>query len=93
MALNVYNGNVDGDALVYAPGLGTSGHVDVDGDGTSDFLSVNDLISAANAALADHSTAYSGDAWRSYQEALKNALDDGNNNRNFVQSSPGAFSF
>ncbi|HEU4393921.1 MAG TPA: hypothetical protein VFS92_00025 [Planctomycetota bacterium] len=93
MKLNVYNGSASGSSLVYAPGLGTSGLVDVDGDGTSDFISVADLIAAADAELATHSTAYSGDAWRGYQEALKNALDAGNNNLNFVQSTPGAFSF
>ncbi len=93
MELNVLNGNVSGSSLVYAPGLGTSGHADVDGDGTSDFLSVSDLMAAADAELAAHATAWSGDAWRSYQESLKDALDDANNNRNFVQASAGAFSF
>ena len=93
MALNVHNGGVDGSAIVYAPGVGTSGHADVDGDGTPDFCSICDLMAAADAELASHPTAWDGDAWRSYQEALKNALDAGNNNRNFVQSSAGAFSF
>lgn len=93
MELNVLNGGVSGSSLVYAPGLGTSGHADVDGDGTPDFLSVSDLMAAADAELATHTTAFDGDAWRSYQEALKNALDAGNNNRNFVQSSASSFSF
>ena len=93
MKLNVLNGSASGSSLVYAPGIGTSGLVDVDGDGTSDFLSVADLIAAADAELGTHSTAFDGDAWRGYQQALKNALDDGNNNLNFVQSTPGAFSF
>ena len=93
MKLNVFNGSASGSSLVYAPGIGTSGLVDVDGDGTSDFLTVADLIAAADAELGTHSTAYDGDAWRGYQEALKNALDAGNNNLNFVQSTPGAFSF
>ena len=93
MKLNVLNGSVDSSSLVYAPGLGTSGLVDVDGDGTSDFLSIADLIAAADAELGTHPSADSDDEWRGYQEALKNALDAGNNNLNFVQSSPGAFSF
>jgi len=44
----------------------------------------------ANASLGANGY---GSPARSYQEALKNALDAGNNNLNFVQTSPCAFSF
>jgi len=35
----------------------------------------------------------SGNPYRSYQERLKNALDNANNNRSFVQPAPCPFSF
>lgn len=79
MKLNVLNGKVNGGALVYSPTLG--------------FISINKLIDDANAELGLHGTAYSGDSWRAYQESLKNALDKANNNLNFVQATPCAFTF
>jgi hypothetical protein len=50
-------------------------------------------MAEANTELGVHGTAYAGDAWRSYQEALKNALDNANNNYTFVQPTPCPFSF
>ena len=80
MKLNVMAGFVDGDALVYAPGaLGAN---------AAGFISINDLIDEANAELGTHGTAFDGDSWRDYQEDLKNALDEANNNLNFVQPEP-----
>lgn len=78
MALNVHNGLVDGSALVYAPGT-TSANA-------AGFATVADLMAEANAELGLHPTAVSGDAWRAYQTALKDALDKANNNRTFVQA-------
>ena len=78
MVLNVEAGFVDGDALVY------------DGD---DFVSVDDLIAAANAELAADGYTPAGDPNRAIQEALKDTLDAANNNQNFVQASPCPFSF
>jgi len=78
MALNVHNGLVAGDALVYAP--------DTTSANAAGFASISDLMAEANAELALHPTAVSGDAWRSYQADLKNALDDANNNLSFVQA-------
>jgi len=78
MALNVHNGLVDGGALVYAPGT-TSANA-------AGFATVADLMAEANAELGLHPTAVSGDAWRAYQTALKDALDNANNNRTFVQA-------
>lgn len=73
MTLNVESGNVAGGSIIDAPGCGG-------------FVSVNDVMAAANAALcADGNTPF-GDPNRAVQECLKNALDRGNNNLNFVQS-------
>lgn len=56
----------------------------VNGLKANGFINVNDLINAANASLlASPNTVASGPV-RSCQEFMKNALDNGNNNRNFV---------
>jgi len=89
--LNVLHGFVNGSALVYAPGLTTCGTVT--GLNSLGFISINDLMTAANQSLLDHPLTQAGSPDRACQEALKNALDDANNNKNFVQSSPCAFSF
>jgi hypothetical protein len=78
MALNVEAGFVAGGALVY------------DGVG---FVTIDDLIAAADAALAADGDTPDGDPNRAIQEALKDTLDAANNNQNFVQASPCPFSF
>ena len=85
MELNVLNGLVSGGALVYAPGTTTA-----NGAG---FATVNAQMSEANAALGADGYTPSGDSNRSYQEALKNALDNANNNLTFAQGTPCSFSF
>jgi hypothetical protein len=85
MKLNVFNGLVSGTALIYAPGTGVAN--------AAGFATVNAVIGAADAALGSDGYTPSGDANRTLQEALKNALDNANNNYSFVQSSPCAFSF
>jgi hypothetical protein len=85
MTLNVRHGNVNGNALIYAPGTKSANALG--------FATVNAVMAEADTELGLHSKALSGDAWRSYQEALKNALDKANNNLTFVQSTPCAFSF
>jgi len=85
MSLNIHNGFVDGDALIYAPGTMSANPLG--------FATVNAVMAEADAELGLHGTAYAGDAWRSYQEALKSALDNANNNMTFVQPQPCAFSF
>jgi len=85
MELNVEAGFVSGNALVYAPGTNSA---NING-----FATVNNLMAEANAELQIHATAVAGDAHRSYQEALKNALDKANNNTTFVQPTPCAFTF
>jgi hypothetical protein len=84
MELNVYNGMVNGSALIYAPGA--QGAV-------NGFLTVNALMSEANNELGLHASTLDGSPFRSYQEALKNGLDKGNNNQNFVQATACPFSF
>ncbi|HEU0210205.1 MAG TPA: hypothetical protein VFQ78_14655, partial [Candidatus Udaeobacter sp.] len=88
--LNVLHGFVNGTALIYAPGLSACG---MSGASPAGFISINDLMSAANQSLAGHPLTQDGSPDRSCQEALKNALDDANNNKNFVQSSPCGFTF
>lgn len=88
MELNVRCGTVNGGALIYAPGLPTVA--------PNGFATVNAIMGAANTELGLHSDTTSGgpgDAFRAYQEALKNALDKANNNLNFVQAQPCPFSF
>ena len=85
MELNVEAGFVSGNALVYAPGTNSANGLG--------FATVNALMSEANAELTLHGTALAGDSWRSYQEALKNALDKANNNQTFVQATPCPFTF
>jgi hypothetical protein len=59
------------------------------------FTTVANLMTAANNALGvsgGNSTVVAS-ALRTCQEALKTALDDGNNNKNFVQSGPCAINY
>jgi hypothetical protein len=78
------DGAVPGAAMLYAgvppancsvPGLNGYG-----------FVSVQDLISAADASLGANGNTTAGGPVRSCQEFMKNALDKGNNNQNFVGS-------
>ena len=85
MELNVEAGFVHGNSLVYAPGTNSANGLG--------FATVNALMSEANAELTLHGTAFAGDSWRTYQEALKNALDKANNNQTFVQPTPCPFTF
>lgn len=79
MTLNVEAGFVDPNALVYAPGSNSAN--------AAGFVSISDLVTEANEALGNP------DADRDYLELLKDALDAGNNNLNFVQSAPCSFTY
>jgi hypothetical protein len=85
MELNVLNGKVNEGALIYAPGTLSANALG--------FATVGAVMAEADTELGVHGKAMSGDSWRSYQEALKNALDKANNNLTFVQGEPCAFSF
>jgi hypothetical protein len=91
MELNVrhYNGGnfgVNGSAMVYAPCL--LSFAPITGLNSLGFISINDLMTAANTELGLHGLTPSGNPYRAYQECLKTTLDNGNNNLNFVQSQP-----
>jgi len=85
MALNIYNGMIDGSELVYAPGTESAN--------SFGFATVNALMAEANAELATHPTAFSDDTWRQYQAVLRNALEEANKDRSFLQSTPSEYSF
>jgi hypothetical protein len=86
MTLNVRHAFVNGAAIVSVPGCGNTGL-------NNQFMTINDLMAAADAALLADGNTPAGDPNRVTQECLKNALDDANNNKNFVQGSPCTFSF
>jgi hypothetical protein len=86
MELNVRHSFVQGSALVHTGGCGNTGF-----DGS--FITITDLMAAANAELCAHPYTPSGSPDRAHQECLKTALDNANNNLNFVQSTPCQFSF
>jgi hypothetical protein len=86
MTLNVRHPGVNGAAIVSAAGCGNTGL-------NNQFITINGLMAAADAELAAHPVTTSGSPFRAYQECLKNALDDANNNKNFVQGAPCSFSF
>jgi len=91
MELNVRHGFVNGSALVYASSLSAFGPVT--GLNSVGFISVNDLMTAAAAETQAHAVTDSSSPYRAFQEALNDSLDDANNNKTFVQSLPGPFSF
>lgn len=85
MTLNVASGGVNGSRLLYAPGTNSANQFG--------YASVNAILGEANASLGANGSTPDGSPVRAYQEALKNALNAGNNNLNFVQTSPCGFSF
>lgn len=85
MELNVAHDNVDGNALIYAP--------DTNSANSLGYATVNEVMNEANTELGLHGSTPAGNPYRSYQEHLKDALDNANNNQTFVQPTPCAFSF
>lgn len=85
MEMNVRHGFVNGNALIYAPGSNSAN--------SNGFATVNAIMSEANTELGLHAVTLSGSPYRSYQEALKNALDKANNNKTFVQATACAHTF
>lgn len=76
-SLNVLNELVKGNSLIYAPGT--------DEANAAGFATVNKVIEEANLSLGANWITTSSGPVRTKQEALKNALDDANNNLNFLQ--------
>lgn len=85
MELNVEAGFVSGASLIYAPGT-TSANA-------QGFATISAVLAEAEAELCAHGFTPDGSPDRAHQEALKNALDKANNNKNFVQATPCPFSF
>lgn len=85
MELNVRYGGQSASALIYAPGTS--------GANAAGFAPLSVVMGEARASLAANGSTPAGHGARTYQEALKNALDNGNNNRTFVQASPCPFTF
>jgi hypothetical protein len=85
MKLNVFNGLVDGNALIYAPGTTSANALG--------FATVNDVMDEANTELGINPYTDDESPHRDYQEALKDALDNANNNLTFVQPGPCPFTF
>ncbi len=83
MALNVEAGFVNPEALVYAPNV-------VDG---ADYITIEQLMEAANVALGEDGYTPAGDPNRINQEYMYSALDNANNNMNFVQAEPCTFTY
>lgn len=75
MQLNVNHGFVDPTSIVYAPGV----------DENTDFLTIQDLMDLADSELDDHPDTTGDSEERDLQEAIKDALDNANNDTNFVQ--------
>lgn len=73
MALNVEAGFVSASALVWNGGA---------------FVTINAVMADADASLGAHGLTPAGHPERAYQEALKNTLDNANNNLNFLQPTP-----
>jgi hypothetical protein len=82
MELNVRFEYVDGGALIYAPGT--------DSANINGFATVDEIMAEANTSLGLYGLTVAPSDVRDYQEALKDALDDANNNRTFVQAGPDA---
>src|SRR5215213_6108331 len=72
MELNVEAGNVNGNALIYAPGTASANSLG--------FATVNAVMAEANTELGLHGFTVSAGPDRTLQESLKTALDKGNNN-------------
>jgi hypothetical protein len=79
MELNVMSGGVSGSSLIYAPGTTSADALG--------YATVNAIIAEAIAELGLHGNTTASGATRNYQEKLKIALDNANNNLagSFVQ--------
>ncbi len=81
MYLNLLTGLVNYDAILYAPGCGDYGI-------NNQFIYAWNLIYKVNYSLMLNGYTPGNDPNRSFQECLKNVLDKGNNDMNFVQKTP-----
>jgi hypothetical protein len=86
MTLNVRNGFVPGDALLFVGSAGDTGP-------GNQYIAIGDLLADAEAALAADGYTPTGDPNRAAQETLKNLLDAANNSATFLTSGQTAFGF
>ena len=97
MELNVRHPGVTGTAVVYGgdcvKAYQDSGQLPKNNGLSNGFITINDLMTAANTELCAHPVTLSGSPFRAFQECMKTTLDQANNNINFVQGSPCPFSF
>jgi hypothetical protein len=93
MTLNVRHPGVTGTALVYGGDCVKAYQQSNQLSGNNGFITINDLMSAANTELGLHGLTNSGSPYRAFQECMKTTLDQANNNINFVQAQPCPFSF
>jgi hypothetical protein len=97
MTLNVRHGFVSPTALVYGgdcvKAFQDLGQLPKHNGNSDGFITINDLLAAANTELCAHGQTLAGSPYRAFQECLKTTLDNANNNINFVQGSPCPFSF
>jgi hypothetical protein len=93
MVLNVRHPGVTGTKLVYGGDCVKAYQQSGQLAGTNGFITVNDLMAAANTELCAHPVTISGSPYRAFQECMKTTLDNANNNVNFVQSQPCPFTF
>jgi hypothetical protein len=85
MKLNVMHGFVNGAALIYAPGTNSANAMGI--------ATVNAVMNEANTILCSNGSILSGDPLRMRAEAVKDALDNANNNLNFISTGNCTFSF
>lgn len=91
MELNVFNGKVGGASNVYAGN--PPANCTVSGLSATGFISIADLMSAANTSLGLYGYTVPSSDIRNCQEFMKNALDNANNDRNFVQATACAVNY
>jgi hypothetical protein len=82
MKLNVLNGFVNGNALIYAPGTNSAN--------ANGFAKVSDVIAEADAELSVNGNTTAAGPARIYQRNLKDALDNANNDLTFVKAGTAA---
>lgn len=83
MELNVLNGKVSGSSMIFAGKA--PDNCSVSGLNAKGFISINNLMNAANSSLGSNGYTVASSDIRNCQDFMKNALDDANNDRNFVQ--------
>jgi hypothetical protein len=74
--MGAFGGGVNPTAIIFAPGTNCANAL---GFGT-----IGCVVTEANTALCNNGVTIADSPERTYQAALKNAIDDANNNRNFV---------